>query len=317
MAGDPRTTLAATCSDDAAITVEPTPPLDVLRRLPEALFDLRAGDAFVPALLAGDILDEDTIFGPIGGGGTPQLAIARILAEERDHFRLGWLTAEAIQHATGMVTVADGRLVSESPHARGTDLDKLAGQFGLGRPDGFSDCCYWRLIQLVLFQPGPTAWRLVEIADLYTGVRPSVIEEPARIRLTWPRPRAYEGIAGLTFFDHLEGFNAGAFWTADPPGPDTALDSYWSDVDDQSGEVGYWHADAKPAVGTPIELALSLAKPAGVFVALVDIPRMGASGCGGATTRTAGIGRGAWSTAPADIEALLITDTLAQSEELA
>lgn len=316
MAGDPRTTLAAACSDAGVVTVEPTRPLDVLRRLPEALFDLSPGEPDIPALLAGDVLDEDVIFGPGGGGGTPQWALARILAEERDQFVLGWRTAEAIQHATGRVFAADRRLVSETPHARGADLDKLGGQFGLGRPDGFSDCCYWRLIQLVLFQPGATAWRLVEIAELYTGVRPSVVEEPARIRLTWPRPRAYEGVAGLTFFDHLEGLDRGAFWNADPPGPDTTLDSYWNDVSDPSGIPSYWHSDAKPAVGTPIELALALAKPAGVYVALVDIPRMGASGCGGATTRTDGVGRGVWSPAPTDVEVLHLEQLLSQSEEL-
>lgn len=311
MANDPRTTLAGNCSDCGTLELRPTDPLSVLARLPHHLFNLQAGEPYIPPLVAGDLIWDDTVFGPLGGEGTPQWNLARILAEEKDHFILGWRGAEALQHAIGEVKVVDGKLVTQCPHARHQDLDRLGAQYGVSRPLGFTDCCYWRLVHLLVFQPGSTAWRLAEIAQLFTGIRPQVTESPARLRLAWPFTPAYAGIHGLTFFDDAGFFNHDAFWNAAPSGPVTALDSYWCEGDEFAG--GFWGERPTAAAGMRLRDAINLARPAGVHVGYVNEPLNGRAGCKGATTRAAGTFPGTWNEAPADVAANQAAQQSAQS----
>lgn len=306
MALDPRTALAPDCSDCGDLALPAIDTASVLSRLPAALINRAQGEDPTPELLAGDILGEDTLFGPLGGGGTPQWALARILAEEAGAFVLGWRTAEALQLAIGEVRTVDGRLVSQCPHARREDLDRLGAQFGIARPNGFSDCCYWRLVHLILFQPGPTTWRLAEIAALYTGVRPLIAETQARVRLTWPVEPSY-GVPGAAYFNHAGYFDRVGHWVTDASAPAAELDGYWGD--------GAWWDTSAPAAGLPLREALDLAKPAGVYVALVNVPQFGRAGCSGATTRAPGSGRGFWSLAPADVAAQQIGEVLGTSQE--
>lgn len=310
MANDPRTTLAAGCSDCGTLELRPTDPLAVLARLPPHLFNQEPGDPYIPPLHAGDLIWDDTVFGPSGGAGTPQWNLARILAEEKDHFVLGWRTAEALQHAIGNVQVVDGRLVSQCPHARHEDLDRLGAQFGVSRPLGFTDCCYWRLVHLLVFQPGSTRWRLAEIAHLFTGVRPIVTEAVARVRLAWPFTPVYAGIHGITFFDDQGFYDRDAYWVGDPSGLVTALDSYWAEGEHAEG---FWGERPTASAGLRLRDAIDLARPAGVYIAYVNEPLNGRAGCKGATTRAPGTFAGNWNEAPADIAARQAAQQSAQS----
>lgn len=281
----------ASCAGCPEISAPKADPLSVLRRLPEALFNLNApsGD-FVPELLAGDPVTDLTIFGPLGQDDTtPQYELARIFAEEKARFILGWRTAEALQLGLGVMTEGEAGVVSNCPHAAGVDLDRVGAQFGVGRPMGFTDCCYWRLVQLLLFTPGPTTWRLLEIAELYTGTRPDAVERPAAITLRWPQVPT-----GATFWresapdDVDQHYNHGARWSGPSPANPYA-DTYWRDG--VADDVDAFWSVTNARSGLSLLQALKLAKPAGVFVDFENLPTPGIGGCLGATLRAEGAGR--------------------------
>ena len=298
MASDPKTLAAVNCDDCGLVTVPATDPAQVLRRLPTGLFNVAAAsEPTVPALLVEDVLYDATVFGPLGSDdATPQYEIARVLSQEIDRFRRGWQTAESLQLGLGDASVSDGRTVSPTPRASGADLDRVAEQYGIGRPPGFTDCCYWRLVVLLLFTPGPTVWRLCEIAALYTGLRPQPIEAPALLTLQWPELLPTHVPAGTTFFNTGGGYNSRAFFVGDQGAPSTAFDAFWREADAGEGDT-FWQsssADAAVGVGLTLAQALAIAKPAGVAIALVNPPRSGASGCLGVSARVPATGRGYW-----------------------
>lgn len=184
-----------------------TPTLSLLSRLPESLWNLSAPVTEVTApLLEGDAESETTIFGPIGSDDvTPQWELARVFALLVDDFVQGWRQMEANQLGMGLLSVATdatGNVVGvqgQWPHAFALDLDKVGMQYGIGRPQGFTDSCYWRLLTLMLFTRGVPTWVLREIGQVYTGVRPTVLEAPCQLTLTWPTPSAItEGMAFLS-----------------------------------------------------------------------------------------------------------------------
>lgn len=283
-----------TCETCTSIEVPPTNPAEILSRLPAAIFDLTPGSTGRSALIAGDTLQEDTIFGPEAGDGTPQWALAVLLAEERDRFVLGWRTAEALQLGLGRLREIDGHVDTECPHAAGRDLDRVGGQFGVPRPLGFGDCCYWRLLQLLLFQAGPTVHRLLGIAELYTGVRPMAVETLAKIGLVWPVPQSFEGLAGQTFWGAHQYIGADAYWSDEPPALETALDSFWAPLSPTTTYGGLWQPAPAERESLNLVDALNLAKPAGIVVELVNTPMAGRSGCSGSTLRGASTLRGVW-----------------------
>lgn len=274
MASDHRTTLAENCEDCGLLSGGRTDPATVLNRLPAALWNRRRPTVeSVPALAGGDVVYDDTPFGPIAGDETLQWNLARIMAEERDQFVQAWRQAEAEQLAIGTVEAQDGALISQCPHASGRDLDRLGEQLGVGRPPGFTDCCYWRLVTLMLFQPGATRWKLVEIAELFTGIRPAAVEELKLITLVWPDGQPEVSFEDLGHYD-TDGYLGGATAAGDDLEGFCDYDSFWQPS--VTGQAGFG-----------LCLALDRAKPAGTAIRFINEPPNGVSGCKGSTTRTA------------------------------
>jgi hypothetical protein len=311
------TAKASSCDDCGLVTVTPSDVGVTLDRLPPALFN-RDRPATEPG--EGAKWDVDTfdngVFDEVvtGDDVTLQYELARLLTREKDRFVLDWRTVEALQLGLGtLVLNDDGTVVSgDGIRARGADLDRLGEQYGIGRPQGFTDCCYWKLVQLILFTAGATTWKLLEIAELYTGHRPLFVETPAKIALIWPVS------AGGSFFGSTTvgqspqygAFNLHGFYASDHGSPPLAAASngVWRRADQQAlyanGDLydlappwpsSTWRSHAlTQAGGMDLMHALNLAKPAGVFIELVHVPAAGSSGCGGATTRGPVVGRGRW-----------------------
>ena len=239
----------------------------------------------MPALLAGDEVNDTTVFGPLGSAdATPQYELARILTEERDRFVQGWRQTEANQLGLGDAEVIDNQFVSTNPRAAGADLDLLLEQYGVPRPLGFTDCCYWRLYELLLWQPGNPAWLLKEIAELYTGVRPLAIESRSKIILQWPSSAVLQ-LRGGTFTDFDAFTNRTAVAGGDQPGPSTVYSLYAADGPANLYGDGFVGDTVLTSPGLTLEQALAIAKPWGVAVQLVGAPIAGSCGCMGATTR--------------------------------
>jgi len=297
------------CANCPALRVSKTDPLDVLRRLPQELFNLSPpeNEGFLGSEWEEEVLADSAIFGEIPPEGvTPQYELARIHAEEKDRFRLTWARARALQHGLGKMTVVDGKVVGQCPRAAGGDLDRLGEQFGVGRPPGFTDCCYWRLVVLMRFTPGIGREKLLEVAELFSGIRPVAIEEPARITLRWPAPApaAPGGPRPGQQFWSDKGFISsprvgrpgGLFWSS---GTGAAIDRtkrYWfwkSGLTSSAGQF-FWSSSGGPGVPS-LRDVLDEVKPAGVALELENVPRLGAIGCSGATKRGAPAGvEGFW-----------------------
>lgn len=284
------------CDGPGLVPRPTTDPAALLRRLPSPLWDATPpADPGRSAAIFDEVYADSSRFDDSGESAeaTVQWNIARWVTEERDRWVQGWRQAEALQLATGRVRIEGGAVVTETPRAGGADLDKLGTQFGIGRPFGFSDCCYWRLVQLLLFTAGPTTAQLVELAVLYTGIAVEVIESPCKILLVWPAVAVTPEI-GASYYG-ANGYFGSAYYDAVAAQPATSADGYWTDG--PAGDAdSWWSADSlgKPA-GLTLEEALELARPAGVRVELVRPPRPGQSGCYGATAITDGMGRGMWS----------------------
>lgn len=293
---------APRCAGCAEISVPATDPVEILRRLPEALFSRKRPVPPQEATFDEIILDV-TQFGPIGGvDPTPQYELARLFAQEKDAFRLGWLRAEANQLGLGLMSVgSDGETLCQCPRAAGRDLDRVGEQFGVGRPLGFTDCCYWRLVQLLLFKPATTVWIIRELAELYTGIRPAVLEEPAKLTLSWPVS------GGASFADRRVAADPTSGWYAD-------VDAF-ADGDVELAPADAHHAFALDAIdesvplpgtlrinnfavsggeytatGLTLEQAIERTKAAGIFVDYLNMPPAGRGGCFGATLRGAATG---------------------------
>lgn len=286
--------LAPCCAPCAELTQPPTDPAEILRHLPAALFSRRRpqppGGAQFPNIILGE-----TQFGPVGGEEpTPQWELARLFAQERDELVRVWRRLVADQHGAGRVQTRNGESISECPHAEGADLDRVGEQFGVGRPTGFTDCCYWRLVALLTWMPGTTAWLIRELAELYTGIRPALVEAPAKLTLTWP------GSAGVGYFgarrddagDPGGWFYGRSYYDGQAAAPASKWHGYWlsgltHDNESPAPRVpnSFWGRSAAHARGLDLHGAIELVKAAGVFVAYVNEPPSGLGGCYGATLR--------------------------------
>lgn len=288
--------LACPRCDGPGVVPRPTSdPAVLLRRLPSPLWDTDApADRGRPAAIFDEVYADISRFDDSGesADATVQWNIARWITEERDRWVQGWRQAEALQLAVGRVRVEGGGVVTETPRAGGSDLDRLGAQFGVGRPFGFTDCCYWRLVQLLLFTPGPTATQLMQIALLYTGTLVECVEQPCKIILVWP-PVAATPDVGASYYD-ANSYFGNAYYDAVPADVATTYDGYWTQG--TSGDAdSWWTANSVfQPVGLTLEEALELARPAGVRVELVRPPRLGQLGCYSATSITAAVGRGMW-----------------------
>jgi hypothetical protein len=273
---------ASNCADCPMAANPVTDPVRILERLPARLFNRQPPAPGISGAQFPVQLDV-TQFGELPAGEpTPQYEIARIVAAEKDRFVGAWRHAVALQHGLGLLTVDPdtGQVKGQCPRAAGVDLDRVGEQFGVGRPAGFTDCCYWRLVLLMLFQPGTTRWLIQEVAELYTGVRPMVVEEPAKLILSWPS--ADDGDA---FFDQdwFIGHNFHLF------GEGVTFDSDLSDFYlDSPGNADtfatFLSAGAIGAAGLTLKRAIDTIKSAGVYVEYQDLPRLSA-GCFGAAGR--------------------------------
>lgn len=290
---------APRCADCSLVVAEPTRPREFLERLPEALV-ARAAPVAPAGATFDEIFFDETIFGPVGGQEpTPQWELARVFVRERNEVVRTLRQAVADQLGLGRMQVTDAGVVGECPRARGAALDQVGEQFGIGRPTGFTDCCYWRLVQLVLFKPGATRWLLSELAELYTGLRPAVVETPARLTLTWPisggesfydaRTTSAEDPGG--WFTDEDAFHSG---DPAPSAPDD-VQGFWLDGD-MAGKPDSFFGDSTVDTARGLDLggALDLVKAAGVHVALVNLPPQGRTGCFGATLRGGALGGAAW-----------------------
>lgn len=190
---------AANCADCGLMPIRRYGVRMALERLPERLFNLEGPDfpAGYGAEFDVDQFDE-SIFGiVVGEEPTPQYELARIVAAERDLLAHGMRLAEAQQRGLGILGIDDGGSVhGQCYHAEGRDLDRVGEQFFVGRPANFSDCCYWRLVQLMVFSPGAAALpKILALAALYTGDCPRVLEEPNKLILEW------QSLEWESFFD--------------------------------------------------------------------------------------------------------------------
>lgn len=285
---------APLCAACEALVVPATDPLSILRRLPERLFNLAVRVSPEEAIFD-DVFFDESRFGPIPGfDPTPQYELARVFAQEKDAFVLFWRQAVALQHGMGILTVdGEGVVSGQCPRAQGDDLDRVGLQYGVGRPRGFTDCCYWRLVTLLLFVPGATRWQISELCQLYTGIRPKITEEPAKLILTWPTG------GGVSFFDDRTDDAEPGGWFLDQ---DAYLDGdvaiaglaekyhgYLQSGAEEAGDVPTYLGDASTQggglSGLTLAQAIARAKAAGVAVVLDSLPPSGIAGCYGATER--------------------------------
>jgi hypothetical protein len=227
---------------------------------------------------------DDVVVGLLPGEGvTPQYEIARVVAEQKDLFEQGMNEARALQLGLGTMTAEPGGVRGQSPRAAAADLDRLGEQYGIGRPGGFTDCCYWRLLWLMLFAPGgPTLWKLREICALYTGIRPLAVETPCKIVFIWPDASDSPGYCDQSYAD-LTCWCDGA--SVAP------LDVYATHGFVSGGGVAktynyYLGTHEYHPMGMTLAQALAMVKAAGVYISLQNPPDDGAGGCQGATWRS-------------------------------
>jgi hypothetical protein len=278
------------CAPCPALSVPVTDPLEILQRLPEALFDFRPPFAGDPGATFDEIFFDETIFGPLDPTEpTPQYEFARIIAAERDHFVLEWRRSVSLQLGLGHMEAEDGS--HQCPHAEGEDLDRVAEQYGVPRPMGFTDCCYWKLVLLVLFKPGTTRWLISEICELYTGHRPALYEEPAKLIIGWPTG------GGVSFLDDRTddadpggwfiGVDAYVEGDAMIAGDDEMYHGYVQAGPEEAGDRRTFIGDGPDGAGLGLTLdqAIGRVKAAGVAVSHIDRAPDGRGGCFGETRR--------------------------------
>lgn len=277
------------CNPCPSLTVPITDPLEILRRLPPALFDMREPTPGDPGATFDEIFFDETIFGPIDPTEpTPQYELARFIARERDAFVLTWRRAKALQHGLGIIGENDSH---QCPHAEGTDLDRVAEQYGVPRPMGFTDCCYWKLVLLLLFKPGTTRWIISELCELYTGHRPALAEEPAKLIITWPTGGGVSFFGALTNDAEPGGWFLGTnlYLDGDVPvaGNAETYHGYWQPSASVAGDKPTYLGDGPDGAGLGLTLdqAIARVKAAGVAVSHIDRPAEGREGCFGETRR--------------------------------
>ncbi|GEM_PF-6959808 len=285
MPSDDRTKYAPNCAQAEPVSLRQTSVFRTLNRLPAGVFNRTMPDGGIPGAVWEDVFFDESFFGVVPGDDpTPQHEIARVVSEEKDQVFYGIKIARSLQSGLGRMEKSSesSQIEGESPRASAADLDRVGRQFGIGRPMGFTDCCYWRLLWLVLFGGPPTIWKLVEIAELYTGERPTVIEEPNKVTLRWASG------AWPMWFDHVsylaEGGEYASYWNGDTSEPGTEGDGYGYWVSGAANNHEYFWGDDPWGSAGSLELAaaLNLAKPAGVFIQLLNAP-IGVVGCWGRT----------------------------------
>jgi hypothetical protein len=274
---------ASNCADCPMAANPVTDPVRILERLPARLFNRQPPAPGIQGAQFPVQLDV-TQFGELPAGEpTPQYEIARIIAAEKDRFVGTWRHAVALQHGLGLLTVDPdtGQVKGQCPRAAGVDLDRVGEQFGIGRPLGFTDCCYWRLVLLMLFKPATTLWLIREIAELYTGVRPMVVEQPARLILIWP------GDEGDAFLDQDWFLNQNTFLGGEGAGVDSDESDLFLDNPADPKTFATFLSDGSGirAGGLSLQQAIGTVKSAGVFVQYQDLPQFTAGGCYGASLR--------------------------------
>lgn len=276
------------CAPCAEAAVRPTDPAEILARLPAALFSRRGPVA--PEVAQFDVQLDETQFGPVGGEEpTPQWELARLFAAQRDELLRAWRRTVANTFGLGRLDAVNGEVHSECPHAAGADLDRVGEQYGISRPTGFTDCCYWRLIVLLLFQAGSTRWLISELARLYTGRAPKLVEEPAKLLLSWPvnGGRGFYGprtLAGGGWY-----FGVNSYLNGDGPAPIAThrRHGYWlaGGASDPHPRSHWGRGRVRSTTGLTLRAAIALVKAAGVAVVYSNEPRPGLTGCYGATLR--------------------------------
>lgn len=307
MASDPVTKYAANCQGCGILNAEITTPSAVLDRLPT--FWNRESPEVEGEL--GSRFNDETVFDfqdiqgrhhivlgiQLPEGLTPQYELARTFVTMKNEFRLGWRQAEALQLGLGEMRVnSANRVMGECPHAAGSDLDRVGEQYGIGRPSAFNDCCYWRFVVLCVFKPGPTAWLVKEICELFTGVRPSVTEAPAHMSVAWPLPQVVSEVDPQQAFFDNGFFDDDSFFDGALPesSPLEDSDGWWLDSDHEEvdsfwtsagGEDIFSEDSAGGPTGISLQDAIAIVKPAGVAVTLVNEPLPGIGGCLGVVVR--------------------------------
>jgi len=172
---------------------------------------------------------------------------------------------------------------TQCPHAFGRDLERLGEELGVGRPFGFTDCCYWRLIQLLNFigKGAGSPWHLREVVELYVGARPDFSESPAKITLSFPGDVMQER-RDVAYYDR--GFlGRGFIGTGGVPLSLSVLGAGYYGATTAPSYLG--PSLPKPQSGITLRQALNRVKVEGVFVSLVNLPPLGRAGCVGATYR--------------------------------
>jgi len=290
MAGDLLTTHAENCDDCGLVPRPAADPQEVLDRLPPLFNRASPAEPTTPPLLVDDPMYDGTIFGPTGSDdASPEYELARAFSGEKARLLQGIATARATQLGMGHATADDGRVTGQTPHAGGADLDRIGRDYGVGRPLGFTDCCYWRLVKLMRFLPGGSLWRMREACALFTGERPRVEQGPGWIRFAWhslmaapPAERPYLNYRSYANRSHLVEVAGG--------GGETGENHFYAGSAVRPGYVSRLRAHSG---GLRLIDALGLMKPAGVHVELINQPRPGRSGCWGSTLRVQSGFRGA------------------------
>lgn len=181
------------------------------------------------------------------------------------------------------ITAGGVEVRTQCPHASGRDLERLGEELGVGRPFGFNDCCYWRLIQLLNFigVGAGSPWHLREVVELYVGARPDFSESPGKITLSFPGDVIQER-RDIAYYDR--GFlGRGFIGTGGVPASLSVLGAGYYGATTAPSYLG--PSVPKPQAGLTLQQALGRIKVEGVFVSLVNLPPLGRAGCVGATYR--------------------------------
>lgn len=235
-------------------------------------------------LEASATLDESITFGPTLINATPQHAIARIINNEANRVALAIEIAKALQLAPIDV---DG-----AAYAENEDLDRIGAQFGIGRPYGFSDKNYWKLIKLIQFTPGFTVNKLLDICELYYGSRPDIIQLVNGYTIRWPQPAQWftyfrDGSAIDTIDKH---YGRSGTFARKPLLPGEKYDETYDQVVITIGDVGSffdyetaWSEYEPIGMNNTLQDVISANSPAGVFVRYENLDSIFSLGAYGET----------------------------------
>lgn len=251
---------------------------EYIRRLPEPLFSRRiaVGDTLEWLFNERAELDKN-VLAPAPADVQPTViqALAEVWADLRAIARGMIQLASAATLGASPVERSDGRYETGCDHASGDLLDTLAAQYGAARPLGFSDCCLWALVQLLVFRRPDVASRahLKDIIELYTGIEVVLTEGLGIVEV---KPAAFE--AALGYWDYSAYADKTIAFGADPT--PVAADTYFNRAD--------WYenpASIARSPGPSLAEALDAVRVPGVQVTFVQMPPVGASGCFSATLR--------------------------------